>query len=410
MAILTMTNTSYEVVGKKITVNYTTNVILTNIQLSKDGTNFINPISFSTTSAMFDVSSWDNGIYSNCVLRGHYDASSIVETYGEIVISTDSLTIQENGSAYFSIILDKAPTSNQIVNIASQNTGIATVDKSSLTFTPSNYQIEQIVNIYGVHNANDYNDKSTNIVLSSNEVTSKTISVTVLNIDSGNKIGDIITSTSTLGLYEDDTVYFVFILSAQPTSNETISISTSDVNIARVDKSSVTISSDNYQSEQQIMVTGIQDGLSTATRECTITLSSPNFNSTSITVTVYNSDSSSSGGDNSSTFVLDASGYISNNDIVANDYYVTSNGFIDLTTYKSSGSSLLLTMDNSNYIFEDVLCYDENQTLQKYEKVSSSTVTISSSDIQTYYYARVVVKTADNSAIAPPVTINLKAN
>ena len=45
-----------------LTVNFTTDVNnITGVQLTKDGSNYINATSFTNTSASFDVSSWSNG-------------------------------------------------------------------------------------------------------------------------------------------------------------------------------------------------------------------------------------------------------------------------------------------------------------------------------------------------------------
>ena len=70
MANLIISDASYKVSGKTVVVNYTTDVILTNVQLSKDGVNFIDSSRFSQLSAMFDISTWENGFYENCILRG----------------------------------------------------------------------------------------------------------------------------------------------------------------------------------------------------------------------------------------------------------------------------------------------------------------------------------------------------
>ena len=65
--------------NNSITINYTTSGIsnITNVQLSKDGgSKYINPISFSNTSATFNVGDWSNGTYSNCVLKVTYTDTS----------------------------------------------------------------------------------------------------------------------------------------------------------------------------------------------------------------------------------------------------------------------------------------------------------------------------------------------
>lgn len=103
-------------------------------------------------------------------------------TYGNIVISKSSVSINENSTDTFTVKLDKAPTNNQTVSI-SINNAYATIDKKTLTFTPSNYSTKQTVTVTGVHLDKDYSNKNSRITLSSPNVSSKTINVTITNID-----------------------------------------------------------------------------------------------------------------------------------------------------------------------------------------------------------------------------------
>ena len=62
-----------------LVVNFTTDAPnIENISLSKDGgETYISATSFTNTSASFDVSDWNNGTYTNCVLRCVYSAAVI---------------------------------------------------------------------------------------------------------------------------------------------------------------------------------------------------------------------------------------------------------------------------------------------------------------------------------------------
>ena len=113
--------------------------------------------------------------------------------YGNIVLSTNSLELNENNSATFTIKLDSEPTNNQTVNI-SVNNGYCTLSKNSLVFTPSNYNTEQTITVSGVHFSSDYNDKNSNITCSSTGVTNKIIGVTIKNIDT--PTGDTVSVTN----------------------------------------------------------------------------------------------------------------------------------------------------------------------------------------------------------------------
>ena len=113
--------------------------------------------------------------------------------YGNIVLSTNSLELNENNSATFTIKLDSEPTNNQTVNI-SVNNGYCTLSKNSLVFTPSDYNNEQTITVSGVHFSSDYNDKNSNITCSSAGVTNKIIGVTIKNVDT--PTGDTVSVTN----------------------------------------------------------------------------------------------------------------------------------------------------------------------------------------------------------------------
>ena len=56
---------------------------------------------------------------------------------------------------------------------------ICIINKTSLTFTPSNYREEQTITITGAHLDTDYSNKNSIITLSSPNVSSKTINDTI---------------------------------------------------------------------------------------------------------------------------------------------------------------------------------------------------------------------------------------
>lgn len=113
-------------------------------------------------------------------LRGDEDTS--VPSYGNILISTDVINIEEGNSTSFTVCLDKAPTDNQVVSISKNNNDVI-LDKSSLIFTSSNYDIPQVINI-NVLEDDDYLDETCIITLSSKDVLSKTIVVNITDNDS----------------------------------------------------------------------------------------------------------------------------------------------------------------------------------------------------------------------------------
>ena len=102
--------------------------------------------------------------------------------YGSIVLSTSTLDINEGLSNNFTIKLDKAPTESQSVNLTVNN-NYCTLDKNSLTFTSSNYNIPQTITVSAIADSSSYSDKSSIITCSSSGTSSKTINVNIKNTD-----------------------------------------------------------------------------------------------------------------------------------------------------------------------------------------------------------------------------------
>ena len=167
-----------------------------------------NDSSFVTTSVM------NNAIGNIVIGSGNFSMRNIMdgeifilgagtnETYGNIVVSTTSLSFNEDSSSTFTVKLDSAPSNSQTINISVDNEN-CTVSSSSLTFTSSNYSREQTITVNGVHSSGDYNNTSSIITLSSDGVSSKEISVILINIDTQKEISSI------LAVYDqEDTIVY----------------------------------------------------------------------------------------------------------------------------------------------------------------------------------------------------------
>ena len=104
-------------------------------------------------------------------------------TYGEIVLDKTSLTINENATGTIQVKLSKAPSVNQNVAITLNN-GNASVNKTTLTFTPQNYNTYQAITVTGTHLAGNFNNNQCVLTFKSKKtVATKTCTVIVNNID-----------------------------------------------------------------------------------------------------------------------------------------------------------------------------------------------------------------------------------
>ena len=100
--------------GDTLTVNFTTDVTnISDILLSKDGgSTYISATSFTKSSAVFNISNWDNGTYDKCKLKCVYTESGggTTDTYYTITYSLNQATSSNStasikkGSSYTTIV------------------------------------------------------------------------------------------------------------------------------------------------------------------------------------------------------------------------------------------------------------------------------------------------------------------
>ena len=148
-------------------------------------------------------------LYSGTSLLSSVDLSGLsssgggtpVEGYGNIIPSLTTVNIEEGNEITVGITLDNAPTNEQVVNVSVNNSN-CTVSPETLTFTSDNYSTSQSIRITGAHLSSVYTDQTSVITLSSLNVDSKLINVTIANIDAKPDTGN-------SELTRDNVVYYV---------------------------------------------------------------------------------------------------------------------------------------------------------------------------------------------------------
>ena len=118
------------------------------------------------------------------------NTGEVIPVYGDIVISAATLSINENATGTFTVSLSQAPTNDQTVSVSVSNSNCS-VDKSSLTFTKDNYNVAQSITVTGAHNSTNYTDLTSVITLSSTDVSSQQVNVTIKNIDVAKELSSI---------------------------------------------------------------------------------------------------------------------------------------------------------------------------------------------------------------------------
>ncbi|BDX37387.1 hypothetical protein CYCD_07420 [Tenuifilaceae bacterium CYCD] len=190
------------------------------------------------------------------------------DTAGVNITPTTGLTTTEaGGTATFTISLATRPTANVIIAISSSNTAEGTVSTASVTITSANWNVPQTVTITGV----DDNVVDGNIAYSIVTVTAVSsdtkynginpLDVSVTNTDN-DIVGVVVSPVSGLSTSEwGGQATFTMRLSSQPLSNVSISLSSTNNLEGVPSPTSVTFTSSNWNTNQTITITGVNDDI-----------------------------------------------------------------------------------------------------------------------------------------------------
>ena len=186
--------------GDTLTVNFTTDVTnISDILLSKDGgSTYISATSFTKSSAVFNISNWDNGTYSNCKLKCVYTESGggTTDTYYTITYTLNQATSSNStksikkGSSYSTIVAANEGYNVKNISVVMGGTDISntairgsninipnvtgditiTVTTEAIPVTPETLTISNIGNITQPEKTEFYIEYDTNIAVAKHEV------------------------------------------------------------------------------------------------------------------------------------------------------------------------------------------------------------------------------------------------
>jgi glucose/arabinose dehydrogenase len=162
--------------GKLVRVvpNGTGTIPSSNVSLFVDNVPGIVDVEVGPDGALYYASRGNSAIY-----RLQYSPA----TPQNIILSTNTLTIDEGSSGTFTVRLATAPSSNVTVNVArSSGDSDVTASPATLTFTPSNWNMPQTVTVSAAQDADSTNDGAT-ITCSSTGLTPQNVAVTVRDDD-----------------------------------------------------------------------------------------------------------------------------------------------------------------------------------------------------------------------------------
>ncbi len=208
-------------------------------------------------------------------------------------ISAASLAITEGASKNYTVRLTTQPTANVVVAITGHASTDLTLDKSSLTFTTSNWNVVQTVTVTAEQDEDAANDTETLLHTASgadyHSVTAN-VGVTVPDDDAP---GGLEFSSANVSLSEGGNSDYTVRLSSAPTGTVTVVITGYAGTDLTLDKSSLTFTTLNWGDAQTVTVTAGQDDDATNDSETLVhTASGANYGGVTgdIAVTVEDND------------------------------------------------------------------------------------------------------------------------
>ena len=210
-----------------------------------------------------------------------------------LVVSAESLPVEENSTATFTASLATAPTSSVTVTVSvASGATAATVSPTTLTFTTSNYGTGQTVTVTAVDDP-DADDEALSVLLTATstdsdyDTKSDSVAVTVTDDDES----ALVVTPPSVTVAEGSTGTFDVELATQPTQQVTVTLATNDTTAATVTPASLTFTTSNWDTAQTVTVTGAQDDdTNDETTTASLTASGGDYSRQTATVAVTVTD------------------------------------------------------------------------------------------------------------------------
>ncbi len=245
------------------------------------------------TALVFGIATSDDPSYKALIAPSVGIVVIDDEGYSIVISKSSGLqTTESGGIAKFTVVLSRAPTANVVVpSITCADSSEGSVDKSTLTFTPANFSIPQVVTVtgadevvfdgnvdYSVHLANSSNLCADlnyrNRAYDSYQTSSAINDVSLTNEDDEVPavVVNVVNNASTSVVYAMDLIEtggipgtdvgtFTVVLSIKPNGTVTIPVTSADPARASVDKATLTFQPADYNVPQVVSVTAIHDNI-----------------------------------------------------------------------------------------------------------------------------------------------------
>lgn len=184
---------------------------------------------------------------------------------GKILFSSEIISIYEGEEQLLGIRLTSSPSDSVQIRVESKETGLSLNNNNSanLTFSPSNYSVEQKIRLKAITSATD-SEKTIQLEASASGYENTSISVKVIAL-----IGQTVLFSNCVGnILEGTSGSCKVSLSRNLSSQIIVNFSSSDSSTMTVSPTQMIFTSDNYLSEQILTLNAIEDSDATSESLC----------------------------------------------------------------------------------------------------------------------------------------------
>ncbi|MBA3683706.1 MAG: hypothetical protein H0W72_00440 [Planctomycetes bacterium] len=176
------------------------------------------------------------------------------------------LTVQETGTtALFDVRLDSQPLTNVTVDVSSSDLGEGSVSPAILTFTPSNWNVVQDVQLRGIDDELDDGTVAWTVLTGASSSDSNYGGLGVSDVSAETEDDDLAgIAVSTTAVIVAETVtsaVFTVVLNSEPEVDVQIDLQSTDTGEASVSPNTITFSPSNWNVPRNITVTGVDDDI-----------------------------------------------------------------------------------------------------------------------------------------------------
>ncbi len=169
-------------------------------------------------------------------------------------LTQTTVALSEGRLTTVGVNLAFAPAADVTVTVASADAGAVTAGPATLTFTPANFSIPQLITLTAVQD-DDTADESVAVTLTGGGATPSTITVTVDDDD----LQGLVLSQTVVGLTEGGTATFDVSLQFNPVNPVTIAITSGDTGAVTGAPATLTFTAANFNTPQTVTLTGVED-------------------------------------------------------------------------------------------------------------------------------------------------------